>query len=251
MTLHRANVAGLPAFLRAVARVTLILSGLLGVVGSSQMWGQVHWKVEGRVFDDETRVPIPGVNVLVRGLKIGTATDTTGYFSLTFTSSGSRILVFSHLAYKKRAYRVSPDSLNLVGGLVYLIPDTIRFSEVVVQGKRQVVPTKSAETAALHTLGGDEFERLGEEDMERALRYFLPEVVKRFDRRMRFDSEDFTLYVNGEFRESHSLDELDPFNIRRVMVWTGGGASGTIDLFTIGMPLLRGNFVVLIETKER
>ena len=251
MTQLMSNAARSRLSSRGVVRVAMIFFGLLGVVGPSVMWGQVHWKVEGRAFDDATRLPIPGVNVIVRGERVGAATDTTGYFSLTFTSSGPRILVFSHIAYKKRAYRVSPDSLNLVGGLVYLIPDTIRFSEVVVQGKRQVVPTKSAETAALHTLGGDEFERLGEEDMERALRYLLPEVVKRSDRRMRFDSEDFTLYVNGEFRESHTIDELDPFNIRRVMVWSSGGASGTIDLFPIGMPLLRGNFVVLIETKER
>lgn len=235
----------------SIRRVGFACICLLNILGPVWLLGQERWTVEGRVFDDETRLPVTGVNVVVRGEKTGTATDTTGYFSLAFFSLKPRIVAFSHIAYKKEARRVSPDSTRTIGFLVYLVPDTIRFKEVIVAGKRQVVPSKSAETAALYSLGGDEFERLGEEDMDKALRYMLPDVVMRPEVRMRFDAADFTLYVNGEFKESYYLDQIDPFNIRRVMVWGYLGKFKLIDAFPFGMPLIRGSHVILIETKER
>lgn len=213
--------------------------------------GQERWGVEGRVFDDESRLPISGVNVIVRGEKSGTMTDTTGYFALQFLTGDSRILVFSHIAYQKQARRIAFDSTRAAGFRVYLVPDTVRLGEVVVTAKRQLVPTRAAEKRAVLTIGGDEFERLGEERMENALKYFLPFMVKRPEDRAKDASADFTLYVNGEWKESLRIDEVDPFSVRRVLVWEYWGVAGDIDMFPLGFPPHGTKRVILIETSQK
>lgn len=137
------------------------------------------------------------------------------------------------------------------GFRVYLVPDTFRLGEVVVTAKRQLVPTKAAEQRAVLTIRGEEFERLGEERMERALKYFLPFIVKRLEERMKNGGEDFTLYVNGEWKESLTLDEVDPFSVRRVMVWEYWGIAKDIDMFPLGFPPHGTKRVILIETSQK
>jgi hypothetical protein len=117
-------------------------------------------------------------------------------------------------------------------------------------GARQIVPSKEAEKRAAYSIGGDEFERLGEEDMERAMSHFLPFIIKRPESRMSSSSADFTLYVNGVWKESIVLSDLDPFSVRQVLVWDYLGINRDIDLFPIGMPVHTGQYVVLVETKE-
>ena len=226
----------------SVIIVVVILSGSLA---SSQDLSVLS----GSVIDRNSGQPIPGVNIIVRGEKIGTMTDTTGAFRLNIPTRQSRIVVFSHIAFQKEARLVSFDSSSNVRLRISLLPDTIRLSEVLVTGKKRVVPSKEAEKRAAYRIGGDEFERLGEENMERALSYFLPFIIKRPEVRAASSSSDFTLYVDGEWKESITLPDIDPFRIRRVMVWDFLGINKDIDLFPIGMPVHSGSYVVLIETK--
>jgi len=224
------------------------LAGLSLTVLSSAT-GQDHDVVRGRTLERSSHEPIPGVNVIVRGEKKGTVTDSTGSFMLDLTSSQARIIVFSHVAYQKETRLVSFDSTHDVVLQVLMESDTIRLSEVVITGKKQIVPSKEAEKRAAYSIGGDEFERLGEENMERAMSYFLPFIIKRPESRMSSSAADFTLYVNGEWKESIELSDLDPFRVRRVLVWDYLGINSDIDLFPIGMPVRIGQYVVLIETK--
>jgi hypothetical protein len=225
-----------------------ILSGLsLSVLSIAA--GQDLTIVRGRTVERSSGEPIPSVNVIVRGEKKGTVTDTTGSFRLELPTSQARIIVFSHVAFQKVTKLVSFDSTRDVILRILMVSDTIRMHEVVVMGTRQIVPSKAAEKRAAYNIGGDEFERLGEEDMERAMSYFLPFIIKRPEARMSSSSADFTLYVNGEWKESITLSDLDPFHVRRVLVWDYLGVNKDIDLFPIGMPVHTGQYVILIETK--
>jgi len=218
--------------------------------------------VKGRVLDNETQKPVVSANVIVRGEKKGTITDSTGSFRLELAAREKHVLSFSHVAYRKQTRVLAPSALKEVDFRIDLVPEAISMQEVVVYGNRGAVLTKAAENRALYRLGGEEFEKLGEEDMEKALLYFLPDVVNRLEKRMASDADDFTLYVNGEWKESLTLSDIDPFTIRRVLVWEAlgrkedidsqGKSSGyarSIDVFPVGMPLRRGKFVVLVETK--
>ena len=213
-------------------------------------YAQDRCTVSGRVLDYESKEPIRGVNVIIRGGKLGTMTDTAGYFRLELPNRERRTVVFSHIAYRKEIRIASFDTTREVRFRVYLVPGVINLQEVVIAGKKQVVLSKIAERKALYSFGGDEFEKLGEEDMDRALRYMLPEVVARPEVRQMFDGAGFTLYVDGEFKESVYLDQIDPFKIRRVMVWGYWGKDKNIDAFPIGLPLIRGKYVILVETRQ-
>jgi outer membrane receptor protein involved in Fe transport len=67
--------------------------------------------VKGRVFeidDNGKSLPLPGVNVLLSGTTIGTATNGEGFFNLTIEDNNNPILVFSFVGYKT-------DSVDVTG----------------------------------------------------------------------------------------------------------------------------------------
>jgi hypothetical protein len=240
--------------------MVVFLIGLFNVYQSGTAQEQIV--VRGRVLDNETQKPIAGANVTIRGEKKGVATDSSGNFRLNLTPGARHVLAFSHVAYRKETREIAPDGVKDVEFRIAMTPEAISLQEVVVYGKQDVVLTKAAVDRAAYRLGGEEFEKLGEEDMERAMTYFLPDVVKRLDKRMMSNADDFTLYVNGEWRESLTLSDIDPFTIRRVLVWEQLGRATDVDsqgrsvgygksinVFPPGMPLRRGKFVVLVETR--
>ena len=82
--------------------------------------------VSGRVTD-ETGAAVPGVNVLVKGTALGTATDAEGKYSLTVPDE-SAVLVFSFIGYATQEVSVSSRT-NID---VTLKPDVRALEEVVV-----------------------------------------------------------------------------------------------------------------------
>jgi len=192
--------------------------------------------VGGTVLDAETARPIAAVNVTVRGSRIGTSTDSLGYFQLLLPK-GSYVIGFSHIAYKKIVRGLIADLANTVTWKVEMTSNPVQFSEVTVTARKPF-----SQQRAIHSLSGAEFERLAETDMDRAMRYLLPTIISRWDVRMRSPSKDFTLYVNGEWMESIYLTDIDPYSVQRVLVWEG-------EWSPVGLPLRRGKYVVSIETK--
>ncbi len=147
---------------------------LAGVLFALRSYAQDRCTARGRVLDYESKEPVRGVNVIIRGEKLGTMTDTAGYFRLELPNHEQRTVVFSHIAYRKEIRIASFDTTREVRFRVYLVPGVINLQEVVIAGKKQVVLSKIAERKALYSFGGDEFEKLGEEDMDRALRVHAP-----------------------------------------------------------------------------
>ncbi|MGA3246031.1 MAG: carboxypeptidase-like regulatory domain-containing protein [Bacteroidota bacterium] len=221
-------------------RIRLKVLGLVLLVLGCRAYSQDHCSIRGRVLDNVTKDPVSGVNVIIRGEKKGTFTDTAGYFRLELPDNQKRIIVFSHIAYHKENRLVSFDTARQVVLRIYLIPDTLRLEEFVITGFKRIVISEAAKRRALFTIGGDEFEKMGWDDMEKALQYMLP-----------FEPH-FTLYVNGEYQESYVLRDIDPYTVRRVMVWEmlGPAHNKTIDIFPIGMPLHTGTHVISIETRK-
>ncbi len=84
--------------------------------------------VRGKVVD-ERNMPIPGVNVIIKGTTIGTATDSTGGFAIRCLNRRGKLLV-SFIGYISRELDVPAN-----GTLhVQLMPDTQGLDEVVVIG---------------------------------------------------------------------------------------------------------------------
>lgn len=84
--------------------------------------------IQGNVVD-ETGVPIPGVNIIVKGTTQGTSTDFDGNFTLNDVSIGST-LSFSYLGYVTFEQLISNDAALSI----QLQPDVSQLDEVVVIG---------------------------------------------------------------------------------------------------------------------
>jgi TonB family protein len=87
--------------------------------------------IRGRVVDAEDGLPVPGVNVVVKGTNTGAMTDLNGNYEITVPET-AQTLVFSYIGFVSQETPVpkSPsDSLD-----VQLSPDVASLSEVVVTG---------------------------------------------------------------------------------------------------------------------
>lgn len=83
--------------------------------------------VKGIVMDTNGQ-PLPGVNIIVKGTTVGTATDSNGRYTLTLPN-GSSQLVFSFIGYVTQEIPTSNTEMN-----VTLQEDVSELQEVVVTG---------------------------------------------------------------------------------------------------------------------
>jgi TonB-dependent starch-binding outer membrane protein SusC len=86
-------------------------------------------EVSGRVVDEETGEPLPGVNIMIQGTLIGTVTDFDGVYRIN-VDDPEAILVFSFVGFNSSRIRVGENQIINVN----LVPDLARLDEVVVIG---------------------------------------------------------------------------------------------------------------------
>jgi len=80
------------------------------------------------IVKDESNSPLPGVNILVKNTKKGTATDVNGRFSMEIDLND--VLIFKYLGYKDQTITISNKN-NLQ---IYLEPDINQLNEIIVAG---------------------------------------------------------------------------------------------------------------------
>lgn len=95
----------------------------------------------GVVTDSETQSTLPGVNVFIPSLEIGTATDADGAFELVNIPSGTYDVQFSSIGYRTLTSSVSIDQIETVLN-VELNPDIGLLDEVVVSGVADATPKR-------------------------------------------------------------------------------------------------------------
>ncbi|MEK7729535.1 MAG: TonB-dependent receptor plug domain-containing protein, partial [candidate division KSB1 bacterium] len=108
----------------------LIMSSLATVLLSQEV------SVSGLVRDRNTHREISGVNIFLRGTKIGTTSDFAGRFFLRLPEGGSSApLMFRHVAYEVR--EISLDSVRALK-TIYLQPRVIILPSVEVEAQNVV-----------------------------------------------------------------------------------------------------------------
>ncbi len=73
------------------------------------------WKwftISGTVLDEETGVPLSGVNIYLDGTLLGSVSDTSGYYKIDRIPLGTYTVVFSYVGYKLKAYKLTSRSPN-------------------------------------------------------------------------------------------------------------------------------------------
>lgn len=113
-----------------VARLSFsILVGILTLGISSLLYGQNTQTVSGTVANAQTGAPMIGVNILVVGTSMGTATDVNGHYSLN-VSSLKDTLRFSFIGFKTKIVPVNGrTTIN-----IELTPIVISGEQLVVIG---------------------------------------------------------------------------------------------------------------------
>ncbi len=236
-------------------KIKLLLIALM-LCFSSTMWAQ---NIVSGVVTDDNNVPIPGVNVIIKGTTTGAATDFDGNYSIKANTGD--VLVFSFLGYQTLEVAYSgQSSLN-----VKLIEDAAKLDEVVVIGYGTV--KKNDLTGSVSTVGAKQIEQANKVDAISALQGQTAGVVIQrtdnkpgsggFNIRVRgsstiltnktADNGGFTpgrnplFIVDGIFVEDISF--LNPADISRMDILKDASATAIYGS--------RGsNGVVLIETKS-
>ncbi|KAA2218469.1 carboxypeptidase-like regulatory domain-containing protein [Maribacter flavus] len=115
---------------QATPKMEMVLSQRVGnakVVADS-------YTVRGTVLD-ETDLPLPGVNVILKGTSIGTTTDYDGKFEFPQKLEANDVLVFSYIGYDTKEYKVAAsqnDTIDIT--IVFDATDIELMGDVVVGG---------------------------------------------------------------------------------------------------------------------
>ncbi|MCF6360096.1 MAG: mucoidy inhibitor MuiA family protein [Cyclobacteriaceae bacterium] len=176
---------------------------------------RVVGSVTGRVTSAEDGLPVPGVNVVVKGTTIGTVTNMNGIYSLTLPNGASE-LVFSFIGLESQERTISGQRMN-----VQMQSDMMQLSEVVsvgyaLQGKAPGVrirgsssiskKSKVVQTTTIENQTTVEFE------------VKTPYTIKSNGEKLTVDLTTYAIDAIYEYYAVPKLDK-DAFLIARIINW--------------------------------
>lgn len=95
------------------------------------IFSQSTKKIDGYIFDSQTKMPLENVDVYFNNNPLGSASNFNGYFNIEderFSSNDT--IIFSHIGYKEKRYKVS-DFINESTD-IFLDSETISLDEVII-----------------------------------------------------------------------------------------------------------------------
>lgn len=92
-------------------------------------------KLTGTIFDANTKSPLPGASIFVKGTSIGTTADKDGKYSLNI-KDGKYILEISYLGYKKVQKKVVIKGKSLKKNF-FISESLVTMNEIEVMGKSE------------------------------------------------------------------------------------------------------------------
>lgn len=116
-------------------------------------------KISGIVVDKESGEPLAGVNIIVEGTTLGTATDTDGYHTILNVPVGTFNVRASYIGYKEMLIQNVRVSLDLTTELNFDLEKTVlEFEEVIVTADRPLIRKDETNTNIIRN--ADEIENL-------------------------------------------------------------------------------------------
>jgi len=102
------------------------------------------------LITDESNMPIPGANILIKGTSKGTISDIKGNFTLDLTSYDNPVIIISYIGYLTEEIDIGAQTEIQVS----LVPDLLKLDEVMVVGYGS--QKKSDLTGAVATVSGEQ-----------------------------------------------------------------------------------------------
>jgi len=118
-------------------RQAIILTGTLFLISQSffAQTGGTLIEISGQVTDQEKKLPLPDVNVQIKGTPAGTVTNSKGVFVLRTKTKLPFTLVFSYVGFQQQEVEVKALGSGM---LIALAPKEVLGDEVVVTASRVV-----------------------------------------------------------------------------------------------------------------
>lgn len=193
----------------------LLTITLLSFTGVVDLAARQEGTIKGVVIDSETRQPIPMVNIYVRGTNLGTATDERGAFQIKIPASKMQVMAISHIGYKKEAYDARIDAGEELDVTIELEPEAVQFREVTVTAK-----TPFEEASANYIITEKDIERTWVYNFQDVLRRSTPQIPLPISALAALRGQsNFTLYVDNVHWDPVFLDTIDPYTVKKVLVW--------------------------------
>lgn len=109
----------------------------------------------GKVFDAQTRNPLPYANLGVRGKSAGGITDAAGKFSIDLSrAAATDSLIISYVGYRSQAFAIASFASGK-SQIFYLAPTTRVLDEVVILSKQEKILLGNDSRSNRHTGWGD------------------------------------------------------------------------------------------------
>ena len=131
--------------------------------------------VSGKVVEFGSAEPLPFANIVVKGTKVGSMTNTDGFFSILNVPAQFDLLIISYVGYETRSFKINPSSRSLQ--TYALKPLTGQLDEVTVNSESYKILDASSgiSSVTLSTKQLSNLPNLGETDIFRSLQ-LLPGV---------------------------------------------------------------------------
>jgi len=137
--------------------------------------------VKGQVIDAESGERLPNANVMVKGTRLGAATNVEGYFVIHAAPDTGIVLIVRYVGYQQQEVLLDSERAK-EAILVRLKQSSVLLGEVLVQGEQSTF-IRAEGQASLTTLSPRQLEslpRIGQTDIMRSLQY-LPGVSNTND----------------------------------------------------------------------
>jgi TonB-linked SusC/RagA family outer membrane protein len=186
--------------------------------------------ITGTVVSATTGETLPGVNIVLKGTAIGTATDINGNFELTVPSEGGT-LVFSFVGYLPEEVDIGSRSIIDLS----LVEDITALEEVVVIGYGSM--ERANVTGAISSIKNEELAKAPVPNFAEALKSQIPGVrVTRTDGK---PGQGVNLLIRGENSLNNSNEPL--------IVIDGVPLAGTGEKYNLGLSELNPNDIESVD----
>lgn len=138
--------------MRIFTKVKFIFPAIFAVFLTSMLYAQSR-NISGTITSRSENIPLPGVNVIVKGSTTGTVTDVEGNYSINAGEADT--LIFSYVGYTPEEVAVSTIDNNTFD--IALTEDVAALSEVVVVGYG--TQEKKEITSAVTSISAEEFNK--------------------------------------------------------------------------------------------
>lgn len=182
--------------------------------------------INGIITDSESRQPLPGANVTLKGTRLGSTSDASGRYEITRVPVGTHTVVFSSLGYEKLSKTdviVSSDRASSVNG--DLRPSLVDVDSVVVTAG--YFSRIDAQPISAATFSSEEIRRQAGSagDISRVL-FGLPSLARINDSRNSLIVRGGSPMENGFYLDNIEIPNINHFPVQ-------GSSDGPIGLVNV------------------